>query len=222
MGLHHPYNTIYFWYCFCCPALNGSLSMCRHLAALLKGLSFKSEYKSTAKAPNLLNTVVGSRRQTADILPSSLSVDLPSSILRRSRNRRSTVAGRPNPIYDLNSSSPSPSPSHSLPFSSVPPLPINPSPSNTSFTSSSSPLPTIQSVPPITSTTIPSTSCSPPTSSNYADEHTADLHGTPHPSPSSFNDNPATLLAAESGSETPTSAPQPRRRRGRRIDPDTL
>ena len=78
MGLRHPYDTIYHWYCYKCPALNGSMSMDRHLATLLKALSFPSEYRSTAKPVNLLNTVAGTRRQATDILPPRMSVNFPS------------------------------------------------------------------------------------------------------------------------------------------------
>ena len=41
-----PFDRIYCWKCFRCPAKNGSLSMCRHLATLLMGISFPQEYKS--------------------------------------------------------------------------------------------------------------------------------------------------------------------------------
>ena len=102
MGLRSPYDRVYCWRCFKCPARNGSLSMDRHLATLLKALSFPSEYKSTAKTVNILNTVAGTRRQATDILPPSTSVNIPSVILRRTRNVRSSYAGRPNPLYDLN------------------------------------------------------------------------------------------------------------------------
>ena len=102
MGLRYPYNRIYFWCCFRCPALNGSMGMDRHLAALLKALSFPEEYKCTAKPSNVLNTVVGSRRQSTHILPLVPSADLPSRVTRRSKNTRSIYSGRANPIYNLN------------------------------------------------------------------------------------------------------------------------
>jgi hypothetical protein len=105
MGFRHPYDCIYCWRCFRCPALNGSMSMDRHLATLLKALSFPSQYKSTAKPVNLLNTVAVTRRQATDILPPTNSSNFPTGIQRRSRNTRTMLSGRPNPIYDLNFSS---------------------------------------------------------------------------------------------------------------------
>ena len=55
LGLPYPYNRIYFYYCYNCPALNGSISCDRHLAALLKLLSFKQWYRSTERTINTLN-----------------------------------------------------------------------------------------------------------------------------------------------------------------------
>ena len=104
MELLPPYDHIYFWYCFSCPSLNGTLSMDRHLATLLKALSFPHLYRSTAKTSNLLNTVADSNRQTVHIHPPSVhSVDLPVFIPRRSRDRRAQLGGLPNPLYDLRS-----------------------------------------------------------------------------------------------------------------------
>ena len=102
LGLRSPYDRILFWYCHKCPSKNGSMSMDRHLATLLKALSFPTEFKSTAKSVNILNTVAGTRRQTTNILPQVLSANLPPRIQRRSRNVRSMLSGRPNPIYNLN------------------------------------------------------------------------------------------------------------------------
>ena len=104
LGLMHPYDTVYFWRCFSCPARNGSMSMDRHLATLLKALSFPSEYKSTAKTVNILNTVAGSRRQGTEILPPVNSANFPHGIQRRTQNSRSNLAGRANPLYDVNMS----------------------------------------------------------------------------------------------------------------------
>ena len=98
LGLRSPYDQIYFFRCFKCPAKNGMMSMDRHLAAFLKALSFPEEYRSTAKTVNILNTVANTRRQTTDILPPTPSTDLPSDIRRRSRNVRANC-----PIYNLNS-----------------------------------------------------------------------------------------------------------------------
>ena len=106
LGLRYPYNRIYCWCCFRCPALNGSMGMDRHLAALLKALSFPEEYKCTAKPSNILNTVAGLRRQSTQILPQVQSSDLPPQVYRRSKNTRLTYLGRTNPIYDLNTVNP--------------------------------------------------------------------------------------------------------------------
>ena len=102
MGLRPPYDQIYFYHCFRCPSLNGTVSMDRHLAALLVGLSFKANYRSTAKPVNVLNTVAEDSRQTTQALPPThQSVDIPDHIVRRSRNRRLYRGGEINPLYDL-------------------------------------------------------------------------------------------------------------------------
>ena len=97
LGLRSPYDRIYFFRCFKCPAMNGTMSMDRHLAALLKALSFPGEYRCTAKTVNVLNTVATASRQTTDILPPTPSTNIPRDIPRRSRNCRANW-----PIYDLN------------------------------------------------------------------------------------------------------------------------
>ena len=56
MGLPEPYNRIYYFRCFNCPSLNGSMALDRHLAGMLKLLSFKQWYKSTQRTFALLNT----------------------------------------------------------------------------------------------------------------------------------------------------------------------
>ena len=84
-----PYDKIVMWRCCRCAALNGSMSMCRHLAALLMGLSFKHEYRSTFRRVNLLNTVADQERQSLVILPPiTQSQDIPQLIPRRSRDWR--------------------------------------------------------------------------------------------------------------------------------------
>ena len=62
LGLPYPYNRIYFYYCYNCPALNGSMSCDRHLAALLKLLSFKQWYQSTERTINTLNVLAEDNR----------------------------------------------------------------------------------------------------------------------------------------------------------------
>ena len=76
--------------------------MDRHLATLLKGLSFPHLYRSTAKTSNLLNTVADPNRQSLHVLPPAQhSVNLPEVIPRRSKDRRARLGGLPNPLYDL-------------------------------------------------------------------------------------------------------------------------
>ena len=101
LGLRPPYDKILFWRCYKCPALNGTISMDRHLAALLQALSFKSMYKSTAKPANLLNTVAETNRQTTQALPpTQQSANIPQNIRRRGRNRRENRHGV-HPVYNL-------------------------------------------------------------------------------------------------------------------------
>ena len=107
--LRPPYNRIYFWKCFKCPALSGSISMDRHLAAFLKALSFKDLYSPTNKTVNILNTVAQPRRQTTRILPpTQASRDIPLNIPRRSRNTRRNLGGHLDPLYDLSFTASSP------------------------------------------------------------------------------------------------------------------
>ena len=96
-----PYDVIYFWRCFRCPSKSGSISMDRHVAALLKMLSFNEEYRSTAKTVNILNTVAPTKRQTTRILPNiEETQNIPDYIPRKSRNTRLKRKGVLNPIYD--------------------------------------------------------------------------------------------------------------------------
>ena len=62
LGFEPPFNRLLMWRCFSCPALNGSMSLDRHLACLLKGLSFKDLFRSVASPVNLLNTVAPASR----------------------------------------------------------------------------------------------------------------------------------------------------------------
>ena len=130
LGLRSPYDRIYFWLCFRCPALNGMVSMDRHLSAFLKGLSFKQEYRSTAKPCNVLNTVAETARQTTQVLPPARSsVDIPDNIERKGRNRRLKRGGALNPLYDLDYSSlPAQALTHPVPPSSTRPAPSATSP----------------------------------------------------------------------------------------------
>ena len=104
--LRPPYDRIYFWYCFKCPSLNGTVSMDRHLSALLEALSFKHLYRSTAKTVNVLNTVADTSRQSTQVLPPThTSADIPDNIERRGRDRRQHRGGLLDPLYDLDYSS---------------------------------------------------------------------------------------------------------------------
>ena len=101
LGLRPPYDKILFWRCYKCPALNGTVSMDRHLAAFLMALSFKSLYKSTAKPVNVLNTVAETNRQNTRVLPpTQQSANIPINIRCRGRNRRENRNGV-NPVYNL-------------------------------------------------------------------------------------------------------------------------
>ena len=121
-----PYNRIVMWRCFRCPALNGCLSMCRHLGVLLMGCSFPQAYKSTFRPANLLNTVAEVRRQTTTILPPTpTSQPIPDNIPRRSSNWRAT-----NPLYDSSTTNP---------VTSTPPQPASVSPAVTTATSPATP-----------------------------------------------------------------------------------
>ena len=89
--------------------------MDRHLCALLKAMSFKHLYRSTAKPANVLNTVAEQNRQSTQILPPTpQSANIPPNIQRRSRNTRSMLGGIPDPLYNLHFSPANPS--TSLPF----------------------------------------------------------------------------------------------------------
>ena len=104
IGVSPPFDRILFWRCFKCPALNGSMSMDRHLSALLQGLSFRWFYHPTSRTPNLLNTVADSNRQSIFALPLLIeSADIPDNTVRRSRNTRLTRSGQINPLYDTSS-----------------------------------------------------------------------------------------------------------------------
>ena len=101
LGLMPPYDRIVMWRCWRCPALNGIMSMCRHLGTLLCGVSFPQAYRSTFRSINLLDTVADVRRQTTMILPpTTTSQPIPENIPRRSVNVR---AGQP--LYDTSTAS---------------------------------------------------------------------------------------------------------------------
>ena len=101
LGLRDPYRVIYYWRCMNCSSLNGALSFCRHLAALLVSVSFPYFYRSASRGVSLLNSVIERSLQVLDVLPRvRASVPIPQNVMRRSNNTRTTVGGALNPLYD--------------------------------------------------------------------------------------------------------------------------
>ena len=95
LGLRPPYDRILYFYCCSCPSLNGSLSFDKHLAALLKAVSFCHHFRSTARVSDFLNTVSGDARQVRHALPTNMSsADMPVVVPRRSRDTRAR-----DPLY---------------------------------------------------------------------------------------------------------------------------
>ena len=97
LGQPDPFNQVYFWRCFQCPAMCGSLSMDRHCATLLCALAFRQTYRSKARLGTLLNPVALDCRQGNIILPANnQSADIPADI-----PRKSSGANRANnPFYE--------------------------------------------------------------------------------------------------------------------------
>ena len=97
LGQPPPFNRVYFWRCFQCPAKCGSLSMDRHCATLLCALAFRQTYRSKARLGTLLNPVALPIRQGNIILPpSDQSADIPTDIPRKSSGRNRAN----NPFYE--------------------------------------------------------------------------------------------------------------------------
>ena len=164
-----PYNKIFCWKCFRCPAMNGSLSMCRHLAALLLPISFPQEYRSTFKAVNLLSAAGPESRISMRILPPvTESQPIPLNISGRCRNTRSDWT-----FYDL-SQNPRASTvtvtSGATSSSTQPTAPVSIAPSSLSAPTFSPPVsthtpatpPPVPAPTPLVSTPIPPVSASPP------------------------------------------------------------
>ena len=96
LGQPPPFNRVYFWRCFQCPAKCGSLSMDRHCATLLCALSFRQTYVSKARLGTLLNPVALECRQGNIILPPSAQ----SAVIPADIPRKSSGANRANnPFY---------------------------------------------------------------------------------------------------------------------------
>ena len=99
LGLVAPFDRILFWYCYDCPSLNALVSMDRHLAALIIGLSCQEIFKSTVKDVNLnvLNPVAD-RSQQCLVSLSRLghSTDIREQHGRKTRDRRNAAS---NPLY---------------------------------------------------------------------------------------------------------------------------
>ena len=95
LGQGPPYNRVYAWRCFDCPAKTGLLSMDRHCATVLCALSFRHAYRSRARLATVLNAVALECRQGLVILPpSDQSADIPANIPRKGPNTRGN-----NPWY---------------------------------------------------------------------------------------------------------------------------
>lgn len=90
LGQLPPYDRIYAWRCFSCPAKCGTMSMDRHCTTLLCLLSFPHTFRSMARMAVLLNPVALDIRQPGPIYPpSDQSADIPANILRKGHDRRS-------------------------------------------------------------------------------------------------------------------------------------
>ena len=97
LGQPPPFNRVYFWRCFQCPAMCGSLSMDRHCATLLCALAFRQTYVSKARLGTLLNPVALACRQGSTILPPTQQ----SALIPPDIPRKSTGANRANnPFYE--------------------------------------------------------------------------------------------------------------------------
>ena len=171
LGLRDPYRVIYFWDCKNCPSKCGLLSFCKHLSALLKALSFPDQYRCTARGIDLLNTVVDDTRQVLRILPSSdLSAAIPQNIHRRSVNRRTTIGGVINPLYDTTTSAPTPSNTSAplAPTTTIPAAPTTTTTSTPTATITTAAATTITTAPPTTITSAPNTTASAPTTTPSA------------------------------------------------------
>ena len=91
-----PYDRIVMWRCYNCPALNGSLSMCRHIATLLLCISYPQEYRSTFASLNVFSSVGPTQRQPLVALPPTpVSQPIPDDVPRRRASWRTSL-----PQYD--------------------------------------------------------------------------------------------------------------------------
>ena len=89
LGQLPPYDRIYAWRCFSCPAKCGTMAMDRHCATLLCLLSFPHTFRSMARMAVLLDPVALDIRQPGPIYPpSDQSADIPVNIPRKGRDRR--------------------------------------------------------------------------------------------------------------------------------------
>ena len=105
LGLRDPYRRIYYFYCYNCPSMNGMVSFDRHLACLLKALSFRELFRSTARNIDLFNTQADDSRQLMRVLPEmSASVPFPANVPRRTANWRPNAGGITGVLYNLSQS----------------------------------------------------------------------------------------------------------------------
>ena len=174
LQLRSPYDVIYYWQCYNCPSLNGLVSMDRHLASLLKALSFPDLYRSTAKTANILNTVAQPMRQMTRILPNTQhSQDIPDQIFRRSQNSRLRVGGVVNPLYNLSYTPAARSSTTALPPTSAP----GAGPSTTAQPPASGAEPSTTAQPPTPAPGAgPSTTAQPPTQMTGSERQDNDMN----------------------------------------------
>ena len=163
LGLRDPYRNILFWNCRNCPSMCGLLSCDKHTAAAIELLSFKEQYRCTARGIDLLNTVVDDARQVLRSLPSAdISAAVPQNIVRRSANTRTYVGGIINPLYDTSMTARAPATGTGTAISTVvtasPPSAAVTTPASAAIVNTVPAAPSSPLSPAVTSTTVSSSS----------------------------------------------------------------
>ena len=96
-GLRDPYRVIHAWYCHNCLNKGGSVRVCKHVALLLKAISFWFWFHPTTRNICLLTTGINHQLQPPAVLqPNATGVPIPLTVNRQSRQKRS---GNVNPVY---------------------------------------------------------------------------------------------------------------------------
>ena len=96
-GLRDPYRVIHAWYCHNCLNKGGSVRVCKHVALLLKAISFWFWFHPTTRNIYLLTTGINHQLQPPAVLqPNATGVPIPLTVNRQSRQKRS---GNVNPVY---------------------------------------------------------------------------------------------------------------------------